>query len=155
MTVPTITRIAAVMDALADLTRTALTPLGVEVLDGPVLGELPWRHLMIGITDSPDTPPYTTRYTRQDGLGRPRYVEDFEIRCGLSIADGSNDLTGVRDDAVAALEALDTALGAQHTNPGVWQEIGLGEAPMSWYPVPHAAGSTVAVFFSIEGSSVL
>ena len=156
MTAPTITRIADVLAALKTLAEAATAGVvGFEVLDGPRLGELPWKHLMLGITDTPDTPPYTTHYSRQEGFGRPRYVEEFTIRCGLTVADGSGNLAGVRAEVVSILGLLDVALRDAHTDSGTWDQIGIGEADMTWYPVPNQDGSTVLVFFSIEGSSLL
>lgn len=157
MTAPTITRIGAVLDALVALAGTALADIDpvIEVMDGPRLGELPWRHLMFGVTDSPDVAPYTTSYTRQEGLGAPRYVEAWEVRCGLCLADGSNDVAALRAEAVTVLGLLDAALRASDQLAGVWDVAGLGETPMAWYAVPHQSGSTVLVAFSLEGESLL
>lgn len=158
MTAPAISRIDDVLTALAALATTALAAVtpAVEVMDGPQLGELPWRHLMFGITDSPDTAPYTTRYARQDGLGAPRYVEEWEVRCGLCLAHGNNDIASLRAEVVDVMGLLDTALRAAHTGPAVpWDEAGLGESEMQWYPVRNQAGATVLVFFSLEGASLL
>lgn len=157
MTVPTITRIDAVLTALAAVAAAALTDVepAIEVMDGPRLGELPWRHFMLGITDSPDTAPYTTHLVRQEGLGRPRYTEEWEVRCGLCLADGSADVAGLRAEAAQVLGRLDEALRDAHVQAGVWDEVGVGEADMRWYPVPNETGATVLVFFSLEGSSLL
>jgi len=152
-----ITRVPAVLEKLVEVATAALADVepAVVVMDGPRLGELPWRHLMLGITDSPDTAPYSTHYTRQDGLGRPRYVEEWTVRCGLCLADGGDDLAGLRAEAAELLGLLDAALGDAHVTEGVWDDVGLGEADMQWYAVPNKAGSTVLVYFSIEGSSLL
>lgn len=157
MTAPTITRIGAVLTGLTTLATTALADVDpkIEVLDGPRLGELPWRHLMLGITEPTGPAPYTTHYVRQDGLGAPRYVEEWEIRCGLCLAHGDNDVASLRAEAVEVLGLLDAALRAAHVSRGVWDDAGLGEADMQWFPFPNQSGATVLVYFSIEGSSLL
>lgn len=156
MTAPTITRIGAVLAQLATIAEAAVADVDpeIEVLDGPRLGELPLRHLMLGITDSPDTAPYTTHYVRQEGLG-VRYVEEWQVRCGLCLAHGDNDVASLRAEAVDVVGRLDAALRASLVVPDVWNDAGLGEADWQWYPVTNANGATVLVFFSLEGSSLL
>lgn len=157
MTAPAISRIDDVLTALATIAAAALedvTP-AIEVMDGPRLGELPWRHVMFGIPDG-DIAPYTTSYTRQDGLGAPRYVEEWEVRCGLCLAHGANDVAPLRAEAVEVLGMLDTALRTAHTGPTVpWDEAGLGESGMRWYAAQNGDGATVLVYFSLEGASLL
>lgn len=157
MTTPTLTRIDAVLTNLVAVAGAALKGVDpeLEVMDGPRLGELPWKHLMFGITDSPDVAPYTTQVTRQDGLGAPRYVEAWEVRCGLCLAHTGNDIAPLRAQAVDVLAALDEALRAVNVRRGVWDDAGLGEAGVQWYPVRNQGGATVLVFFSVEGSSLL
>lgn len=158
MTVPTITKIDAVLTKLEAIAKAALEGVApkVVVMDGPQLGEPEWRHFMLGISDTPETPPYTTHYVRQEGLGRPRYVEEWEIRCELSLADGSNDVAALRTEAAALLGLLDSAVRDAHAGEGVpWVDAGLGDADMRWYLGPTPEGATVLVFFSIEGSALL
>lgn len=157
MTAPTITRIDVVLTQLEAIATAALADVDpeIEVLDGPRLGEQPWRHLMLGITEPPDVAPYTTQVERQDGMGRRRYVESWTVRCGLCLADGSNDLAALRSEATTVLGLLDDALRESPVVAGVWDEAGIGDAEMTWYPVPNQAGSTVLVFFSLEGAALL
>jgi len=158
MSAPPISRIDAVIDELATVLAAALADLSdpVEILDGARVGELPWRHLMLGVTDSADVAPYTTRYERQDGLGAARYVEAWEVRCGLCLAAGDTfALKGLRAEAAGVLQLLDTALRAAHRRGGVWDDAAIGDAEMAWYPVLNERGATVVVFFSLEGRSVL
>lgn len=158
MTVPPISRIPAVLDGLAEVVEDALADVDdpIEVLDGARVGELPWRHLMLGVTDSPDSAPYTTQYERQDGLGAARYVESWEVRCGLCLAAGDTfALKGLRAEVAGVLQLIDEALRGSHRLVDVWDDAAIGDAPMTWFPVLGPQGATVAVFFSIEGRSVL
>lgn len=155
-----VTRLDQVLPALVEIVREAVGPLAtdeapIEVLDGPRLGELPWRVVVIGLTDTPDTPPYTTRYEAQDGLGRPRYVEVASVRCLVSVARGDDDLLAARAEAIAIVAALAAALRDHHTNPGVWDGAGFAGDAWAWYPMPTENGATVAVFFSLEVETLL
>ena len=135
------TRIGEVLPALAELATAAVAPLvtaddPIQVMDGPQLGEQPWQLVVLGVTDSPDIAPYTTRYDQQDGLGAPRYVEVAAVRCLVSVARGDDDLVAARDRVVAIVAALDTALRAGHHLVGVWDDAGFGPDAWQWYPAP-------------------
>lgn len=154
------TRIGDVLPALAALATAAVAPLitadePIAVMDGPQLGEQPWQLVILGVTDSPDIAPYTTRYEQQDGLGTPRYVEVSAVRCLVSVARGDDDLVAARDRVVAIVAALDTALRAAHHLAGVWDDAGFGPDAWQWYPAPTPTGATVAVFFSLEVQALL
>lgn len=154
------TRIGDVLPALAALAEVAVAPLvtsddPIAVMDGPQLGEQPWQLVVLGVTDSPDIPPYTTRFELQEGLGAPRYVEVVAVRCLVSVARGDDDLVAARDRVVVIVTALDTALRAGHHLVGVWDDAGFASDAWQWYPAPTPAGASVVVFFTLEVSSLL
>lgn len=158
-----ITRIHAVLTTLTPLLGDAM-PAGatpdetVAVWDGPRLGEWPWQIVVLGLSDDPQAnPPYTCRYTEQDGLGRPRYVEVFAIRTLVSVSVGQDDaIPAARARVVEILGAIDTVLGDHQVVRGVWDDIGIGDTQIDWFTRPSEHGGVVVwAFVSIEGSAIL
>lgn len=144
------TRVDEVVTALVDLLRTAS---GVQVLDGPTLGEVLFETIVVGFTDDPQSAPYDTTVTAMSGVGRPRYREDWEVRCLLSITHGDGDLAELRTRAAQVLTLTEDALADTHV-AAAWQRARLG-SQAQWFPLHHEDGATVNVLFSVAGSSLL
>jgi len=145
------TRVPDVVDALVTLFRDATD---LQTLDGPHLGEVMNHAICVGLSSDQSRPGYDVEVTRQDGLGRPRYLEAWTVSSVLSLTSGDSDVAALRTAAADALGKIDTALRALRTNGDVWQRAGFG-ARMEWLPVLHPQGATVNVFFDIVGESVL
>jgi hypothetical protein len=148
---PRLTRISAVVDRLVTLCGEAT---GLQVVDGPFVGELADDTLLLGIPDG-NTPGYRTTVTRQEGLGRPRLVEAWEVHCLLSLASAAETIPQLRARASSLLGSLDDTLRADVRSDGVWDRAGFGNSDMSWIPLQGPTGATLAVLFSLEGESLL
>lgn len=145
-----LTRIDAVVDALVELCRTAT---GLQVVDGPFVGELDDNVLILGVPDG-STPGYTTTPTRQQGMGRAHLREAWEVRCLLSLS-GGDDVHALRAQAAAHIGALDDALRDVSAASLAWDRAGVAGSNMSWVPVQGPTGAVMAVLFSFEGESLL
>lgn len=157
MTTPTITRIHDVLTQLTPLIAGAV-PEGVKVWDGPRLAEFPEELVLLGFSSDPQTtPPYTCRYAQQDGMGAHRYVETFAIRALVSVTvRGDEAVAAARGRAVEIIEAIDTVLRAHQVLRGVWDDIGVGDTEIEWFPIPlDLSGTNVSAFMSIEGTALL
>jgi hypothetical protein len=108
---------------------------------------------MLGLPDG-NQPGYKTTNTRQQGLGRARLQESWEVHCLLSLSTGSDDLPGLRGSAVEILGALDAKLRDEPLVDGVWDRANL-LGDMDWVPLLGAAGATIAVLFDVTGTSLL
>lgn len=150
-----LSRMPQIVDRLVAEARAA-TDLE-QVLDGPHLGELLADCLVIGLTDSADRAGYESRVTRQEGVGRPRLVEAFVVRCLVTSATGDTD-----EHAVARLRArcgkvladLDAHLRALGPVQGLWDQIGL-TGDTDWIPLQDQDGAAMNVLFMIEGAALL
>lgn len=151
MSGPALTRIDAVLDALVDLVRTAS---GLQVTDGPHIGEVYAEAICVGLTDGPDRPAYETRVTKQTGMGRPRMVEEFTVRSFLTISSGVPDMKVLRARAADILGQIDAALRDVDHLPGVWDRASMSGS-MEWVPVIDSSGGLCNVFFTIVGESLL
>lgn len=158
-----LTRIHAVLTTLTPLLEAAV-PDGatarerVVVWDGPRLGEWPWQVVVLGLSqDNGGTNAYTCRYTRQDGLGAPRYLEHFAIRTFVSVSLAADDAAPqARARVVEILDSIDAALRANPVVQGVWDDIGVGDTDIEWQMAPgEDFGTNVSAFVSIEGSAIL
>lgn len=138
--------VAAIVTVLADAT-------GVEVQDGPRLGEVLFETIVVGITDDPDSAPYSVTVNAMQGLGRPRNREDWVVRCLLTVTQGDGLPAQVRSRAVELLELINAAVGDAHVGDA-WERARLGSA-LDWFPLGHGDGATMNVLFSITGSSLL
>ena len=145
------TRIAQVIDTLLALCATST---GLQVTDGPHLGELMDEAICLGFTDGPERPGYAVAVRRQEGMGRPRLAEDFTVRSLLTISSGDTDMSALRGRAADLLGQIDTALRDDVVHGGAWDRAALG-GEMEWIPIQHSAGATVNVFFTVEGTSLL
>ena len=145
------TRIHAVVDKLIDISGEAT---GLQVLDGPHVGEVMLEALCVGFTDGPDRPGYTVDVSRQQGMGRPRLQEDFTVRVLMTITSGDTDMATLRSRAAALIGQLDTALRDDVVVDGVWDRAVVGGA-MDWIPIQHEQGATCNVIFTVEGSGLL
>lgn len=151
MTGPSVTRIADVVDALIDLIGTAAPEL--QVADGPVIGETLAEAICVGFTESQDSPGYDTTYRKADGMGR-RLVEDWSVRCFLTIASGDVEMRPLRRRAAAILGTIDGALRDQAYRPDAWDRA-LLSGTADWVPVITPQGGLCNVFFAVEGTSLL
>ena len=147
-----ITRIGDVIGKLVEIAAT-LDPDELQVLDGPTIGELAEQVLLVGMPDG-NQPGYKTTNTRQQGMGRPRLQESWDVHCLLSLATGSDDLGGLRTRAVELLGELDTKLRDEHTVAGVWDKAAL-LGDMDWVPLQGPTGATLAILFDVSGTSLL
>lgn len=152
MTAPSLTRIGVVVDRLVAIAKTLGEDL--QVVDGPYIGELDPRVFVIGLMESPERPGYSTSVRRQEGMGRPRLVEDFEVRCLLSIASGDIDMEAVRNECVQILTNLDVALRDDHHQADVWDRVLFGPRT-DWVPLQTPNGAVCNVLFTVEGTSLL
>ncbi|WP_182112891.1 hypothetical protein [Actinotalea sp. JY-7876] len=156
MSGPTITRIPGVVDALLELLRDAL-PDEVQVADGPTIGVILQEALCVGFSEATDSPGYQATLERSQGMGRPRFEEQFEVRCFLTVASGDTDDGSVRRARTRCAEHLvviDGALRDAHVTGGAWDRAALGP-DMRWTPVVDSEGTLCNVFFSIVGASLL
>lgn len=151
MTAPATTRIADVVDALVALIGEAAP--GLQVADGPVIGEVLAEAICVGFTEGADRPAYDTETRRADGMGR-RNVEDWSVRCFLTISSGDMEMKPLRDRAAEILGAIDDALRARNVDAGAWDRAGLAGAA-DWVPVITPQGGLCNVFFTIAGTSLL
>lgn len=147
-----VTRINDVVDTLVDVIQTAAPEL--QVADGPVIAELLSEAICVGFSDGVDRPGYSTDYTRQEGLGRVRYQEDWSVRCFLTVSSGDTAMKPLRDRAAAILGAIAAALADKTRAPEAWDRAALSGAA-DWVPVIDAQGGLCNVFFTVEGSSLL
>ncbi|MCP2265570.1 hypothetical protein ACFQHV_00990 [Promicromonospora thailandica] len=147
-----ITRIGSVIAKVVEIALT-LDPDRLQVLDGPTVGELADDVLLIGMPDG-NKPGYKTTATRQQGMGRPRLNEAWEVHCLLSLNSGANDLVALRARAVALLGLLDAKMRDDHTVDGVWDRAAL-LGDMDWIPLQGAAGATLAILFDVSGEALL
>lgn len=148
---PATTKIPQVAAKLIDLFHDAT---GVQVTDGPHLGELEDEAMCVGLTEGPERPGYTTTVTRQQGMGRPRLREDFTIRCFLSLITGETDIAVLRVRAGEVLGQVAEALAAEYVVAGLWDRVVLGDRT-EWIPVQADSGAVLSVFFTVDGSCLL
>lgn len=146
-----LTRIPAVLDKLLEVSAVRDD---VPVLDGPTLGEIPPRVIIVGMPSmASDGSGYTTTYDRMEGYGRTRYVERWTVSCCLSLLSahaGRATVKGLRDEAGDILSEIDTALRDLGAVEGVWDRANLtGDA--TWLPVQHPQGTSMHVFYDIAG----
>jgi hypothetical protein len=145
-----VTNIDQVVDALLALFTTAT---GLQVEDGPSVGEVAPAAIVVGMPSSGNEPGYTTEVAEQSGMGRPRYEETCTVRSMLTISTGNTDAKEVRDTCAGHLRAIDTALRVAHTG-AVWDRARLGRQ-MEWVVIQHEDGVTCTVFFAVEAVKIL
>lgn len=150
---PALTRVPQVVDALIEI-FTAAVPDTVQVLDGPVIGEVMHEALCVGLAADQTRTGYDSTVTEQEGYGRPRYVEQWTVSSMLTLWNGGSRIVDLRSRAGELLTKIDDALREQQTRDGVWQRVGFG-GQMQWLPLLHEDGATVSVFFDVVGASIL
>ncbi len=149
---PSLTRIDVVVDTLIEL-ASGIDP-ALQVLDGPHVGEILADVIVVGLSENPERPGYTTSVSRLEGFGRPRLEENWTVRCLLSVMTGDSDIPAMRARAVAIITALDTALRDAHHLEGVWDRARFG-SEAQWVPIQYEQGTVVNVLFTVEGTSLL
>lgn len=153
MSGPALTRVAVVVDKIIEIAKD-LDVGDLDVVDGPRVGELDDRVLVVGLMESAERPGYVAEVRRQEGMGRPRLVEDFEVRCLLSIASGDIDVAELREECVTIITALDEALRSSSRVGDVWDRVMFGPRT-DWVPLQASEGAVCNVLFTIEGTSLL
>lgn len=148
-----LSKIDAVVDRLVELCTAATAADALQVIDGPFVGELADAVLIFGIPDG-SLPGYRSRIERQDGFGRVRLTEEWEVRCLLSLASGANDVAALRSRAVAVFGLIDEALRDNVQEDGVWDLAGF-DGQADWVPLLGPAGATMSVLFTIAGATLL
>lgn len=147
-----VTNVDAITDALLTLFATAT---GLQVEDGPSVGEVEQQAIVVGMPSSGNEPGYTTEVAKQSGMARPRYVETCTVRSMLTISTGNTKAKEVRDACAAHLRSIDTALRAAHgSTETVWDRAQLGQQ-MQWIVIQHEDGVTCTVFFAVEAETIL
>lgn len=147
-----ITRLPEAVEELLSIAGAALPDM--QVLDGPTLGELMDEALVIGLAEEAGSPGYESAVERQEGYGRPRYVEVATVRCMFTATSNSQTVAQLRHRCADVVDALDTALRAVTDVDGVWDRVQVGTR-WSWTPFVHEGGATVNVFFEVVGTSLL
>lgn len=146
----TLTRMPAVVDGLVELFRTAT---GLQVLDGPHLGEVMLEAICVGLSPDQTQPGYAADVTQLPGYGAPRYQEEWTVSALLSISSGGTDIAALRTRAGDLLAVVDQALRDAHTS-AAWQRAAFG-GRMEWLPLQTPSGASVNVFFDVVGASLL
>lgn len=152
------TRMPEVLDQLIATFKAATVtdehPEGIQVTDGPHIGEVMYEAIVVGFTDGPDRPGYNATVSRQPGMGAPRLQEDFTVRSLLTLTSGDTDIRALRNRAGELLGLIGAALAGIHVKDGVWERATLN-GDTEWIPIQHPDGATVNVFFQVDGSSLL
>lgn len=150
------TRVPEVVDHLLELLQVR-PPSELQLIDGPVLGELLANVLVVGMARDQDGQGYETRLERMEGYGRPRYEEQWTISCLISLSTGESrpgTVKALRAQVGAIFADVDSKLRDEQVVEGVWQRVALG-AETTWLPVRHAQGTGMHVFFDVVGESLL
>jgi hypothetical protein len=148
-----VTRLHVTLRELVTLATAAVGDEGVQVLDGPFVGELANDVLLLGLPDG-GQPGYRATVTRQEGYGRPRLTEEWSVHCMLSLTTGTNDVAALRERGAGLLAELDEQLRDHAKVDGVWDRASIG-GQMDWVPLLGPAGASVTVLFDITGAALL
>ncbi|MCR6647792.1 MAG: hypothetical protein NVV70_06490 [Cellulomonas sp.] len=148
---PSITRVPAAAAALVALAGAIED--GLQVVDGPFVGELGENVLVVGFPEGGNAA-YDATVTKQPGMGRPRLQESWTIHCLLSRTSGQIALGSLRDSCAQTLAALDEALREHVVEDDAWQSAALSGA-MQWLPINGPHGSSCNVIFDVVGTSLL
>lgn len=144
------TRIPQVVAKLAEIYAAT----GLQVVDGPHLGELMDEAIVIGFTQSVDQAGYSTDVERLDGFGAPRYRENFEVVSLITVASGETDVAALRNRCGDVLGQIDLAVRDAVVVAGVWDRAGVTGATQ-WIPLQDQQGAAMNVIFSVAGSCLL
>ena len=145
------TRMPAIVDRLGAIMKEAT---GLQIIDGPHIGELMDEAIVIGFTESADRPGYQSTITRQPGYGAPSLLEEFTVRCLLTIASGDTDIAALRNACGGHLNDLAVALAVEHVAEDVWERAALG-GDAEWLPLQGQDGAAMSVIFTVEGACLL
>lgn len=144
------TRIHEVVDELLSLIGRATS---LRVLDGPVAGvDVPDEYVVVGFDE--ESAGYEVETSRMPGYGQPRMQEDWSVRCWLVLRSGSTDLRSLRDRAARHLGAIDAAVRVESQNESLWQQAMIAGS-LRWQTWQDPDGCTVAVWFPVEGTTLL
>lgn len=159
--VDTLTRVgdvvAAILHVAQDLAAALVTDnpdLPLEVHDGPSLGVIYDRALIIGLPDGADNPGYRATTERAQGMGR-RKTETVTVHCLLTLSTGDDDaMADLRSQALTVMRYLDASLRSEDPIDEPWQRVAvLGDA--DWVGLLHQEGSTLNVLFDVEAVCLL
>lgn len=148
-----VTRLHVTLNELVTIATAAMGSEGVQVLDGPFVGELANDVLLLGLPDGAQ-PGYRATVGKQQGYGRPRLVEEWDVHCMLSLTTGTNDVAGLRERGATLLAALDDGLRDRVTVEAVWDRASVA-GQMDWVPLLGPAGASVTVLFDVSGAALL
>ncbi|WP_402465790.1 hypothetical protein [Isoptericola aurantiacus] len=146
-----VTRVDAVVARLIKIFGTAT---GLQVEDGPSIGEVMFEAIVVGMPSGSSDPGYTTKATRLPGLGPARYREDSTVRSMLTVTSGNTVAAEVRNACAGYLRTIDAALRSDQVVEDVWQRVEL-DGDMDWVVIQHEDGVTCTVFFSVSAESLL
>lgn len=149
-----VTAVLTVAHDLADALVADNPDLPLEVHDGPALGVIYDRALIIGLPDGPDNPGYRASTERAQGMGR-RKSETVTVHCLLTLSTGDEDaMSDLRSQALTVMRYLDASLRSDDVTKRPWQRVAvLGDA--DWVGVLHQEGSTLNVLFDVEAVCLL
>lgn len=142
------THMAEVVDRLV---ATFGSATGLQVVDGPLLGQLMSEAVVVGF--APESWGYTAQVTRQEGFGRPELQEEWSVRSMLTLTSGGGRMATLRTRAATLLDQMDTAVRDDHVN-AVWEWAHLS-GDVQWQPAQHEGGATMSVMFSVDGMTLL
>ena len=149
----TVSRLDVVLDRLVTVCAGATAAQKVQVIDGPYVGELAADILLLGLPDGAQ-PGYRSTVTKQQGYGRPRLTEEWDVHCMLQLTTGTNDVAGLRSRAVVVLGLIDHALREQARVEDTWDRAGVA-GQLDWVPLLGQAGASVTVLFNLTGAALL
>jgi hypothetical protein len=148
-----VTRLDVTLRELVEIATAAVGGEGVQIIDGPYVGELSADVLLLGLPDG-NQPGYRATVTRQQGYGRPRLTEEWLVHSMLSLTTGTNDVASLRERGALLLALLDEQLRDRVKVDDVWDRAGL-EGQMDWVPLLGPSGASVTILFDIAGSALL
>lgn len=154
----TISRYAAVVDALVALATTdaTLVAAGVQPFDGPPLSQPTGTTLLaIGWTGDYEDETAGTIQQGYHDLG-PAATRDeiVTVNCVIQTWRGDDDMSQAREDSVAALGALETALRAD-VDAGVADALALEMSDATVRQARDAEGLYCQIDFTITATSLI
>lgn len=146
-----LTKIGVVVEKIAEICDLAAP--GVQVIDGPEIGEMEDDALLIGMPDG-ERAGYSSRVSMQSGRGGGRKREDWSVQLMLGLFTGTDDVASLRTKAVGILGEIDAALTVAQVVEGVWDKAGIA-GEILWVPYQTPDGASLVVTFTVEGSALL
>lgn len=152
----TISRYAAVTDAVLALLRADVTLASVTILDGPpTQGQSAEAFLWIGWSGDPDdaTSGSITQAYHDAGPAATR-DETVDINCLVQVSRGDDDMAAARTSAIAILGSVETALRANPTL-GLTGLLRVELSASSVRQIRDGLGIAVELVFSLTATSLI